>query len=293
MKKKRQNGTVLSNSELLIESGYAKKPTDLPYLSKREARKLFRNVSKKFDHDVNPSNYSPAYTANYGEVVGSNFDPVNPVDVKTILELLSQLEFKFVSSLSKENDSYVLIRCFRAILKREISNGSVIAAFVEYGYKAQINENKCIFNVSGRDVQKLYEIIQNEDKKRAPQWQSKHDKNNFAKNNKKQYSHAIQKRRPNINRQGKRPGTLSKSTTRVKNAIAQFIEDNIEGLQEEYNKLEPKDKLAFMERLFKYIIPQDRRISITDFEKMDTDSLIQIAETIMNYDEPSRSFTDN
>jgi hypothetical protein len=165
MKKKRQNGTVLSNSELLIESGYAKKPTDLPYLSKREARKLFRNVSKKFDHDVNPSNYSPAYTANYGEVVGSNFDPVNPVDVKTILELLSQLEFKFVSSLSKENDSYVLIRCFRAILKREISNGSVIAAFVEYGYKAQINENKCIFNVSGRDVQKLYEIIQNEDKK--------------------------------------------------------------------------------------------------------------------------------
>jgi hypothetical protein len=42
-----------------------------------------------------------------------------------------------------------------------------------------------------------------------------------------------------------------------------FISKNLEDLQSEYEKLEPREKLQFFERVLKYVIPQQRDINQT------------------------------
>jgi len=54
---------------------------------------------------------------------------------------------------------------------------------------------------------------------------------------------------------GRQKGTPNKTTNEVRQSITCFIQNNIETMQKSFDLLEPKEKLYFMEKLFKYIVP--------------------------------------
>jgi hypothetical protein len=54
---------------------------------------------------------------------------------------------------------------------------------------------------------------------------------------------------------GRKQGTANRSTDELRNLLQSFIDDNMETLQADFDKLEPKDRLNFIERLFKHVLP--------------------------------------
>jgi hypothetical protein len=55
---------------------------------------------------------------------------------------------------------------------------------------------------------------------------------------------------------GRSVGTPNKVTSDIRTSINDFLNNNINTLQENFDKLEPKDKIYFIERLLKYSIPR-------------------------------------
>lgn len=57
------------------------------------------------------------------------------------------------------------------------------------------------------------------------------------------------------NPNGRPKGVANKVTTDLKKAVTEFLHNNMEDLQENYNQLDPKDKLLFIEKLMRYVLP--------------------------------------
>ncbi|HAH58630.1 MAG TPA: hypothetical protein DCL86_10825 [Bacteroidales bacterium] len=57
------------------------------------------------------------------------------------------------------------------------------------------------------------------------------------------------------NPKGRPKGTPNKTSDEIRNLIQDFIDKNMETLQADYESLEPKDRLNFIERLFKHVLP--------------------------------------
>lgn len=57
------------------------------------------------------------------------------------------------------------------------------------------------------------------------------------------------------NPQGRPIGSQNNVTTDVKEFIKTFLNDNLNTLQSDFNNLESKDRLYFVEKLLKYVIP--------------------------------------
>ena len=97
---------------------------------------------------------------------------------------------------------------------------------------------------------------------------------------------------------GRPKGSKNKGTKELRQRINTFLSDNWEDLLSDFKKLEPKDKLAFYEKLLQYGLPkmhhteiiaevQDNRgalLSIfpmdADFESLDQDQLDDIMNDI-------------
>jgi hypothetical protein len=60
---------------------------------------------------------------------------------------------------------------------------------------------------------------------------------------------------PRINRKGRPKGSPNKTIEEVRGLIQQFVESNLETLQSDFEQLESKDRLLFIERLLKHILP--------------------------------------
>jgi hypothetical protein len=69
----------------------------------------------------------------------------------------------------------------------------------------------------------------------------------------------------NIN--GRPKGSENKSTDKLRNTVLTFIENNIEGMQANFDQLEVKDKLMFLEKMLSYSLP---RLQATQL-KVETD----------------------
>jgi len=83
------------------------------------------------------------------------------------------------------------------------------------------------------------------------------------------------------NPKGRPQGTPNKSTKEIKDLINNFISRNIDTVQNDYMRLEPKDRLLFLEKLFKYVIPTktDNEININN---LSDNELTKLCETILN-----------
>lgn len=55
---------------------------------------------------------------------------------------------------------------------------------------------------------------------------------------------------------GRKPGSPNHTTAELRMYIHQFIMNNREAMQFDFNELEPKERLAFIEKLLKYILPR-------------------------------------
>lgn len=55
---------------------------------------------------------------------------------------------------------------------------------------------------------------------------------------------------------GKPPGAATNASKKVKEAIYNFLSDNIDSIQESFDSLKPKEKLQFISELIPYAMPR-------------------------------------
>lgn len=77
-----------------------------------------------------------------------------------------------------------------------------------------------------------------------------------------------------INRAGRKKGVPNKSTEELRKMLHEFVSANIETLQADFDLLEPKDRLAFVERLLKHILPAPIT-SLSQLSEEDLDLLLE------------------
>ena len=69
---------------------------------------------------------------------------------------------------------------------------------------------------------------------------------------------------------GREVGTPNKITTDLRRKINGFIENNWEKVQKDFDKLEPKDRLLWLEKILSYSLPRLQSVEYTS----DTDAII-------------------
>lgn len=83
------------------------------------------------------------------------------------------------------------------------------------------------------------------------------------------------------NKAGKPKGAVNKNTANLRNWITGFIDKNKGKIEEDWVKLDPKDRLIMFERLLKYTLPTLQAASIDiDFEKLSDEQLNEIIERL-------------
>jgi hypothetical protein len=60
---------------------------------------------------------------------------------------------------------------------------------------------------------------------------------------------------PRRNKNGRPKGTPNKTSDELRAAFQSFLETNLDGLQSDFDKLEPKERLYFIERVARLILP--------------------------------------
>jgi hypothetical protein len=57
------------------------------------------------------------------------------------------------------------------------------------------------------------------------------------------------------NPNGRPKGKPNRTTKEVKQTLINFINENLDDLQSEYDKLEPMQKFQFLEKILKFVVP--------------------------------------
>ena len=65
------------------------------------------------------------------------------------------------------------------------------------------------------------------------------------------------------NPHGRPDGAKNKTTEELRNTVQSFIENNIESMQANFDQLDAKDKLMFIEKILSYTLP---RLKVTELK---------------------------
>lgn len=65
---------------------------------------------------------------------------------------------------------------------------------------------------------------------------------------------------------GRQPGIPNNATADLRQFIQHFIDDNRERIQADFDDLDPKDRLAFIEKLLKYVLPRQLDANLQTFD---------------------------
>lgn len=93
-----------------------------------------------------------------------------------------------------------------------------------------------------------------------------------------------------INRQGRRPGTPNKITTKLKTSILDFLDNNWLTVQTDFDNLEPKDRLTFILKLIEYALPKKRALDTNrliegKIDSMSEEKINEVINIILDEDE--------
>ena len=75
-----------------------------------------------------------------------------------------------------------------------------------------------------------------------------------------------------------RPRGRSRSTESIRGVIRRFVSANINNIQDDFNRLQPKERLILFERLLRHVLPSP----VDELEKLSDADLDRIIEKIKN-----------
>lgn len=88
------------------------------------------------------------------------------------------------------------------------------------------------------------------------------------------------------NPNGRPPGSKNKATAGLRKRINDFLSDNWEKMQADFETLEPKDRLNFYEKLIQYGLPKLQSTQLlTDPAKLSDEQLEVIMNEILDRDD--------
>jgi hypothetical protein len=94
---------------------------------------------------------------------------------------------------------------------------------------------------------------------------------------------------PNINRAGRPTGTPNKTSEQIRRQLKEFIENNLDGLQEEFTKLKPAERFRVLDSLLSYVLPPP--ISI---DRLSEEQMQELFEQLkIKYDEQATDISPN
>lgn len=81
---------------------------------------------------------------------------------------------------------------------------------------------------------------------------------------------------------GRKPGTPNKVTGNMRTQVGNFLSKNWYKVQKDFNKLEPKDRLLFIEKLLKYTTPALSSFEAKiDYEKLSNEDLDLLVDKLL------------
>lgn len=85
---------------------------------------------------------------------------------------------------------------------------------------------------------------------------------------------------------GRPLGAKTKRTSEIKALVQEFVSSNLETLQADFDALEPKDRLAFIEKLLKFVIPTQsaNEINVNALSESELDTLCNSLLSKLNAD---------
>ncbi|HRO47687.1 DUF5681 domain-containing protein [Agriterribacter sp.] len=85
------------------------------------------------------------------------------------------------------------------------------------------------------------------------------------------------------NPNGRPKGSPNKATKDLRRWVTTFIESQTDQIQQDWQQLEPKDRIVLFEKLLKYSLPTLQATSLTtDLEKLSDEDLDRIVNEILN-----------
>ena len=87
------------------------------------------------------------------------------------------------------------------------------------------------------------------------------------------------KKRPKTG--GRKKGTPNRTTAQMKEWVANFVNENFDGLQKDLEALKPQDRLEVIIKLLPYVIPKQKETQLS----MNEETMIAMKESIENINE--------
>ncbi len=85
-----------------------------------------------------------------------------------------------------------------------------------------------------------------------------------------------------INRRGRKKGSLNKNTEIVRSAFQLLVNSNLEQLQNDLENLSPKDRINAIIQMAKFVLPQLQSIDLNSQNNFDSFKPIEITFTNEN-----------
>lgn len=80
------------------------------------------------------------------------------------------------------------------------------------------------------------------------------------------------------NSKGRPKGAKNRNTEQVRELLVKFVNSNLQNLQKEYDLLEGRDKLIFIDRLLKHVLPRP----LHELEYLDEKQLDDLIKRLKN-----------
>lgn len=85
------------------------------------------------------------------------------------------------------------------------------------------------------------------------------------------------------NPKGRPKGKPNRTTDEIRTMLQDFISDNMETLQEDFDQLKPNERLTFIERMLKHVMPAP----LQELERLTDEQLNEIINRLKNKDNGS------